>query len=330
MKNLLVVIVLSVLAAGTAVFYFWYSPWPAVWLLRQGGDGAARVPDGFEEQVEEVSVQKNMTYPSQYEKNSFDLYLPAPKKKAPVILWIHGGAFVAGDKSGLENWGKLLASEGYAVAAMNYEWSPEAAWPAQVIQASECLEELGRLSKQEPSLDMDCVFLAGDSAGAHIAMQAATVWFSDTFEKETGIRAPSAVGADALKGILLYCGPYEIDAFDRIPDRKLRFFMNKVGQSYLGERRWQKSDNVRYLHIPSWIVPQCPPVYITDGNSGSFEAQGKRLGSVLRSLGVPVKERYFPKEAGEIPHEYQMDLAAPEGAACYQDTLDFLAAYSRS
>lgn len=100
--------------------------------------------------------------------------------------------------------------------------------------------------------------------------------------------------------------------------------MNKVGQSYLGERQWQESDRTKYLHIASWITPDCPPVYITDGNSGSFEAQGRRLGDALRRLGVPVSERYFPKVAGEIPHEYQMDLAGPEGAACYQDTLEFL------
>ncbi len=306
------------------VLYIWYSPWPAVWLLRHGDDGAVTVPAGFEEQVKGVRLQKDMTYPSQCKRNSFDLYMPAKEEKAPLILWIHGGAFVAGDKSGLVNWGKLLASEGYAVASMNYEWAPEAAWPSQVVQVAECLEELRRLSQQGEALDMENVFLAGDSAGAHIAMQAATAWYSEVFAKEAGILRPFDGKAEALKGILLYCGPYDIEAFTRIEDAKLRFFMNKVGQSYLGERQWQESDRTKYLHIASWITPDCPPVYITDGNSGSFEAQGRRLGDALRRLGVPVSERYFPKEAGEIPHEYQMDLAGPEGAACYQDTLEFL------
>lgn len=78
------------------ILYIWYSPWPAVWLLRHGDDGAVTVSAGFEEQVKGVRVQKDMTYPSQCKRNSFDLYMSAKEEKAPLILWIHGGAFVAG------------------------------------------------------------------------------------------------------------------------------------------------------------------------------------------------------------------------------------------
>lgn len=324
MNGLYVVLLVAVLISVVIAGCIWYSPWPAVWLVRRGDEWEATVPEGFEEQVKEVRIRKDIPYPSRYGKNNFDLYLPAREEKVPLILWIHGGAFVAGDKSGLENWGRLLASEGYAAAFMNYEWAPEASWPAQVIQTAECLEELRRMSKQFPVLDLDHVFLAGDSAGAHIAMQAATAWFSEAFAKETGILRPLDGKAGVLKGILLYCGPYEIEAFSRIQDKKLRFLMNKVGQSYLGKRHWQKSGKVRYLHIVSWITPDCPPVYLTDGNSGSFEAQGKRLGEALRSLGVQVSDRYFAQEAGEVGHGYCADLASPEGAACYRDTLEFL------
>lgn len=323
-----VLIVLSVIAGliiAAAAFVF-LSPWPAVWLLRHGGDGPIDAPSGYEEKTSGVVVRKDLTYTSEYGKNQFDLYLPKDGENMPLILWVHGGAFVAGDKSGLEIWGSLLASEGYAVAAMNYEWAPEASWPAQVIQVSDCLKELQKLSEDTVSLDMSRIFLAGDSAGAHMAAQAAIACFNEDYAQKTGISMP--IKKEDLKGALLYCGPYELEAFAKIDNGLLNFFMNKIGQSYVGTLNWQKNEKTQYLNIIPWLTKDCPPVYITDGNSGSFESQGKNLGSALRQLNVSVRERYFPESEGEIPHEYQMQLTSPQGQDCYKDTLEFLKMYS--
>lgn len=324
-KMLIVLAVIGGLIIAAAAFAA-LSPWPAVWLLRNGGDGPIDAPKNYERKTAGVTIKKNLSYPSEYGKNEFDLYLPENSENVPLILWVHGGAFVAGDKSGLEIWGSLLASEGYAVAAMNYEWAPEAAWPAQVIQVSECLKEIIRLSESSLSLNTDCVFLAGDSAGAHMAAQAATACFNSNYAEKTGIDMP--IGKEALKGALLYCGPYELEAFAEIDNRLLNFFMNKIGQSYVGTLNWKKHANTQYLNIIPWLTGDCPPVYITDGNSGSFESQGKNLGNALKGLNIPVRERYFPKSEGEIPHEYQMQLTSTQGQSCYEDTLEFLKIYS--
>lgn len=319
-----ILIIAAALLLIGAVWVIRVSPWPAVMLLRNAGDGPIDAPEGYEERIKGVKVRYDLTYPSAYGKNKFDLYLPENARNAPLILWVHGGAFVAGDKRGTEIWASLLASYGYAVASMNYEWAPEAVWPAQTVQVTECLEELGRLSEEGAGFGMDRVFLAGDSAGAHIAMQAAEAWFHEELAEKTGIRAPLDKEKNALKGMLLYCGPYDPEAFGRIQDRKLRYFMNKIGQSFIGVRRWKEHPNTAYLNITSWLTEDCPPVYLTDGNSGSFEKQGKNLGEALRRLGVPVTERFFEPEQGEIGHEYQMKLSSPEGQACFADTLRFL------
>src|SRR4051812_41030771 len=50
----------------------------------------------------------------------------------PLLLWIHGGAFMGGDKAENEViWGELI-KRGYAVASINYRLSGDAIWPAQI------------------------------------------------------------------------------------------------------------------------------------------------------------------------------------------------------
>ena len=60
-----------------------------------------------------------------------DLYLPAqPTERRPVIIWIHGGGWQSGSKSGTP--ALPMLRQGYAVASVEYRLSPEAPFPAQI------------------------------------------------------------------------------------------------------------------------------------------------------------------------------------------------------
>lgn len=298
------------------------SPMPVVRLLRRGGDAPAKLPAGYPERLERVRRIKDLTYPSREGKNWFDLYLPQKADGAcPVILWIHGGAFVAGEKEGVEPWAVCLASEGVAVAAMDYQWAPEAAWPAQVIQVGDCCRCLREMAERY-ALDMTRLVLAGDSAGAHIAVQAALAQTSLAFTEASCLGPMLESGT--LRGLLLYCGPYDVKLMGQPKDRKLRFFMSRVGWSYFGRRRWQDTLGARVSAVGDFVTEDFPPVYLTDGNAWSFEPQGRALVRILEEHGVPVSSRFFPKEEGEVPHEYQCALAQPNAQLCYTDTLTFL------
>src|SRR5262245_16722247 len=59
-----------------------------------------------------------------HERNVFDLYLPESDKPTPLVLFIHGGGFRAGDKRGLNAAeGKAYLDAGFAVAAINYRFT---------------------------------------------------------------------------------------------------------------------------------------------------------------------------------------------------------------
>ena len=83
----------------------------------------------------DIIQRKNLVYvthggPSQ----TLDLYSPKKAKQVPLIVWIHGGAFLFGSKEGfpVEPVPLHFLLEGYAVASINYRLSPEAVFPAQL------------------------------------------------------------------------------------------------------------------------------------------------------------------------------------------------------
>jgi len=312
----------AVLILAVAVVWLATSPWPVVRLLRRGQDAPAEYLPDHGERAKRVRVVKDLSYPSQYGRNRLDLYLPlSAQARCPLILWVHGGAFVAGGKEGTENWAASLASEGVAVATMDYQWAPEAAWPAQVCQVGEVCRWLEEHA-EEYGFDMGRVVIAGDSAGAHMAAQFALIHTSPEFRAQTGL-AP-VLGPGALQGALLYCGPYDIGQMAEIKSRAVQFFIGRIGWSYLGKKRWQGTETARLMTVKRFITPDFPPTYITDGNTFSFEPQGRALVEALRRTGCTVKSRFWDKSAGEVPHEYQFALTQPNAQACYQDTVSFL------
>jgi acetyl esterase/lipase len=336
MKVLLVVLGVLVLAVVAAVLYFVCSPMPVVRLLRRKMDDSPSYPDGYGKIRERVEIHRDLDYPSRYGNHTYDLYLPKsvgkdadlagkpnPAEKAfPLILWVHGGAFVAGDKAGVENWGVMLAGKGYAVAAMNYCLAPEAAYPAQIQQIGECLAAILKLAEGK-QIDMGRVGLSGDSAGAYMAAQFAVASTNDALAGQIAVSSPLAGGA--LKCALLFCGPYDVRRMFNVENRTLRLFISRIGWSFLGRKKWSEAPLISTVAPKDFVTERMVPCYITDGNAVSFEPQGRALGEALRGRGVKVKERYFAKEDyGEVPHEYQMRLETKNAMDCFGDVLDFL------
>ena len=151
------------------VIYFVSTPHPVVWLLRNqfSAETERQNTENYGEIKKYVTIYKDLTYPSKNDKNTYDIYLSKNvNENLPTIVWVHGGAFVAGTKDGIENYAVMLANEGYAVVGMDYEWAPEIKYPGQVRQVEECLSELSNVDN-DYHLDLNNIVLFGDgSAGS--------------------------------------------------------------------------------------------------------------------------------------------------------------------
>jgi len=303
-----------------------FTPYPVSYITRKMFEkGITVYPVGYEAMRERVTVIENLQYPSAHRYSTLDLYMPNSGGGAvPLVLWIHGGAFVGGDKGDIAVYATALASEGYAVACMNYERAPEAKYPTPVIQTGEAYLWLLSASA-EYGFDAGRLTLAGDSAGAHIAAQFAIIQGSAEYSEAMGI-AP-VIPAENIKAALLFCGPYSVSGILEIEHPVLKFLLGKTAWAYFGERAWTDGFSAQAT-IAGHVTAAFPPSFISDGNTASFEPHGRELAEALEAHGVPTETYFIPVEEEVANHEYQFIMNTPTGMESFRRTLEFLKKYA--
>lgn len=318
---------LTMLLCATLALTGCVSPAPTSWAVKKLIESVplATPPLDYAHIQDNVEVWPDLRYPSQYQNNVYDVYVPSkvkPQQKLPVIIWVHGGAFVAGDKADVRYFGPALANQGYMVVAMNYQLAPTAVYPTPLLQIEELYQALLKVAPQYQG-DMSQLFFAGDSAGAQMAAQFLTIQTNPALATEMAM--PAIVPKAHLKGVLLYCGPYDLTALKGGGDSNLvSFVLNQLGWSYLGNRDWLNGREVQQADVVSHVTADFPPAYITDGNSFSFETHGRALAQALQQQGVAVSSRFFDKADVVTEHEYQFKMDSEAGRLAFEDSLSFL------
>jgi acetyl esterase/lipase len=130
-----------------------------------------------------------------------DLYLPSGNATArPLVVWIHGGAWLEGDK---ENPPVLpLVEHGYAAASINYRLSQQALFPAQINDCKAAIRWL-RAHASEYALDAEHMGVWGHSAGGHLVALLGTSGDVQALEGEAGNMAYSS----RVQAVADYSGP---------------------------------------------------------------------------------------------------------------------------
>ncbi|MDQ3929063.1 MAG: alpha/beta hydrolase [Chloroflexota bacterium] len=181
-------------------------------------------------QTDGITEQRNVTYcTAGGEALKMDLFLPKVENgPAPVVVYIHGGSWVGGDKYEVGLAGEELAKKGYVVASINYRLGPKYKWPAQ-IQDAKCAVRYLRASARQYNLDPDRVSAWGSSAGGHLAALLGLTDASAGFDNSGQYLNQSS----RVQAVVDMFGPTDLNAFD--PDK----FAKGVGQSVFGVTRDQ-------------------------------------------------------------------------------------------
>ncbi len=154
-----------------------------------------------------ISTEKNIVY-----KNldgrvlHADLFYPKKlNKKTPGILIIHGGGWKSGDKVLMTPMAEKLAETGYFVMAPEYRLSPEAKYPAAVLDLYDAFNWMVENTK-EYKIDTSQFIVMGCSAGGQLAALVGTTYNSSTniYNKETHGHIAAIIDVD---GVLAFKHP---------------------------------------------------------------------------------------------------------------------------
>lgn len=243
----------------------------------------------------------------------------------PTVVWIHGGAWLSGHRDDAGPYFSLLADAGYTVISVGYSRAPGARYPTPVRQVNAALAYATERA-DDLGVDPERIVLAGDSAGAQIASQVAALVTNPEFAAELEI-APG-LAPTALRGILLYCGIYDIPRFldvGDLPSLPLRWGIRETIRAYTGTSDPQ-SPQARQMSTIKHLTGAFPAAFISGGNDDALtDTQSRPLAEALKSKGVEVDTLFFPADhRPALPHEYQFNLDSESGQAALKRTLSFL------
>jgi acetyl esterase/lipase len=236
-----------------------------------------RLPDG-------VKLERNLEY-GPHERNKLDLYLPAGDEPKPLIIWIHGGAWLAGSKDG-NNPAMRFLKNGYAVASINYRYSQQAIFPAQIEDCKAAVRWL-RTNAKKYHLDPDHFGAWGASAGGHLVALLGTSGDVKDLEGDGQNKDVSS----RVQAVCDWFGPTDFskEAEQALPTSKIdRTKPDCPEAKLIGGPLADHPDRVKRANPITHINRSCPPFLIVHGEQDDIVpvGQSRILHDALKKAGV--------------------------------------------
>lgn len=133
-----------------------------------------------------------------------DLRIPDGAGPHPVIVYLHSGAWISGDRTG----GPAIrqASRGYAVASIDYRLAPTYTWPAQIEDVKAAVRWL-RANAARFDLDPERIGVFGTSSGGHLAAVLGTSGGVTSLE---GMHLGNPQYSSRVKAVVDFYGPTDL------------------------------------------------------------------------------------------------------------------------
>lgn len=201
----------------------------------------------------------DVAYAVQSPTQKLDIYLP-PEGNGPfpVIMALHGGAWLMGDKRDTQQAPMLRGLEkGYAVVAINYRLSSEAIFPAQIHDCKAAVRWI-RANARQYHLDPDHIAAWGASAGAHLASLVGT---SAHIKELEDLSMGNPQESCRVQAVVDWCGPCE--NFLRMDEEFLARGEIQAADHSLADSPESRLLGKRITEIPEQVAAASPMRYIT-------------------------------------------------------------------
>ena len=228
-------------------------------------------------------VKRDIPYVEKgHARQVLDVYSPPGAKNLPVVFWIHGGGWQAGDKSDVQIKPKVFTEKGFVFVALNYRLLPAVDMGTIVRDVAKGVRWVSE-HVAEYGGDPKRVFVMGHSAGAQLA---ALICTDDRYLKA------EKLSLDIVKG----CVPVDGDTYDVpaiIATAEARWKAHGLPPAKFGHREKFGNDPEKHKEFSAVTHvakgKSIPPFLILHvAGHPDVSAQAVRLGSVLKDAGLPV------------------------------------------
>lgn len=128
------------------------------------------------------------------------------KEGYSVLVNVHGGGFVCGDKKYRSGFARFCAECGYLVVNLNHRLSPKYRFPAATEDVINGLNYVADNLSKEFSLRLNQIVLTGDSAGGYYAAHAMAAIHSEKLRESLGL--PAFKGE--IRSLMTFCAPFHL------------------------------------------------------------------------------------------------------------------------
>jgi acetyl esterase/lipase len=223
---------------------------------------------------------RDLSYGPAGRRNRLDVYRPRQAAHGcPVLLQIHGGAWVFGRK---DNQGVPLMNEmarqGWICVAPNYRLSPRATFPEHLIDCKLAIRWI-RENIADFGGDPGFIAVTGGSAGGHLAALVALTANDPQYQPGFEDVDTSVVAAVPFYGVFDFLEHNGVDV-TRVSGKS--FLETRVMKSCPRREReeWERASPIRWVHA------EAPPFFILHGSHDSlvWPEGGRRFVEALRKV----------------------------------------------
>jgi len=251
---------------------------------RPGAERRPQMPEGIRAELDIPYADTNNP------RQKLDLYLPkkpAGGQPLPVVVWIHGGAWRAGNKSsGMRNIADLVASGNYAGVSVAYRLTDEGIWPVQIHDCKAAIRWI-RAHAEKYNLDPERIGVWGSSAGGHLVAMLGT---SGGVKELEGTLGKHTDRCSRVSCVVDYFGPSDMLSMGKYPSTMKHDAPDSPESKLVGGPLQETAENAHSASPTTYVSKDDPPFLIVHGDKDPLvpHNQSVRLNELLEKAGTDV------------------------------------------
>lgn len=252
----------------------------------------------------------DLQYGKDFDDQILDVYrCVSGKQKLPVIVSVHGGGWVYGNKEIYQYYCMDLAKRGFAVVNFTYRLAPEYAFPASLEDTNLVFRWIVEHA-EEYGFDLEHVFAVGDSAGAHLLALYCNLCTNEVYRELIDFSEKVGICPQA---IALNCGVYEpqFGGDD----------LTEMIQQDLMPSKWKNSWEP--IRIIPFITKKFPSCYVMTSQGDFLKDQISYLLPTLKQQGISHVCKIYGDELNPLHHVFHCNVKLKDANICNENECEF-------